>query len=191
MSRTNLVTLLTDFGEQDEYIGVIKGIIATINPKLQVIDLTHQIPPQNIETARFCLMNAYPYFPEGTVHVAVVDPGVGSKRRAIAVELESGFLVAPDNGLVSGVVEQNKVIAAVELTNSDYWYLKKPSSTFHARDIFAPVGTHLASGVSLDNLGNQIDLNSLVNLELPNLIFTQSSCIIIICCNFYPTMTAN
>ncbi|MGD1871859.1 MAG: S-adenosyl-l-methionine hydroxide adenosyltransferase family protein [Mastigocoleus sp.] len=174
-SKTGLVTLLTDFGTQDEYVGVVKGVIATVNPNLQVIDLTHQIPPQDIEQARFCLMNAYPYFPEDTVHIAVVDPGVGSQRRAIAVQLESGFLVAPDNGLLSGVIGQNKVVGAVELTNSDYWHLKRPSNTFHARDIFAPVGAHLASGVNLKQLGKQIDLTSLVELDLPQYIVTDTA----------------
>ena len=84
MSQSGMVTLLTDFGLQDVYVGVIKGVIAQINPELQVIDLTHQVPPQNIAAGRFCLMNAVPYFPAGTVHLAVVDPGVGTSRRAIA-----------------------------------------------------------------------------------------------------------
>ncbi len=162
-----LLTLLSDFGISDEYVAVIKGVIAQINPMLRVVDITHKIPPQNIAAARFCLMNAVPYFPVGTVHVAVVDPGVGGKRRAVAVELAQGFLVAPDNGLLSGVLSQNRAIAAVELTNSDYWRTSEPSSTFHGRDIFAPVGAHLASGVSLQQLGPEIDPETLVTLNLP------------------------
>ena len=163
----SLLTLLSDFGISDEYVAVMKGVIAQINPILGVVDITHQIPPQNIAAARFCLMNAYAYFPRGTVHVAVVDPGVGGNRRAVAVELDQGFVVAPDNGLLSGVLSQNSAIAAVELTNPDYWHTPQPSNTFHGRDIFAPVGAHLANGISLQELGREINLDSLIKLNLP------------------------
>lgn len=174
MSQNRIVTLMTDFGLSDVYVGVMKGAIACINSSVSVVDLTHQIPPQNIAVARFCLLNAYPYFPTGTVHVAVVDPGVGSSRRAIAVEFECGFLVGPDNGLFSGVLNQSVAIAAVELTNPDYWLTPKLATTFHGRDIFAPVGAHLASGVPLQALGREIDLKSLVELDLPALTFTDT-----------------
>ncbi|RMG11069.1 MAG: hypothetical protein D6728_09440, partial [Cyanobacteria bacterium J055] len=107
MVRSQLVTLLTDFGSIDVYVGVMKGVIAGISPEINVVDLTHEIPPQDIAAARFCWMNAYSYFPPGTVHVAVVDPGVGSQRRAVAVEIAEGFLVAPDNGLLSGILSQS------------------------------------------------------------------------------------
>ncbi|MCX7595680.1 MAG: SAM-dependent chlorinase/fluorinase [Fischerella sp.] len=163
-----LLTLLSDFGDRDVYVGVMKGAIATINSRVKIVDLTHQIPPQDIAAARFCLMDAYPYFPVGTVHVAVVDPGVGGLRRAIAVEFANGFLVGPDNGLFTGVLSQNPAIAVVELTNPEYWRTPHPSSTFHGRDIFAPVGAHLASGVPLKRLGREIDPETLVKLEIPN-----------------------
>lgn len=166
MSQQPLLTLLSDFGDHDVYVGVIKGVIAQTNPQIRVIDLTHQIPPQNIAAARFCLMNAYPYFPVGTVHLAVVDPGVGSRRKAIAIELAQGYLVGPDNGIFSGVLSQNPAISAVELTNLNYWRTPQPSSTFHGRDIFAPVAAHLASGVSLQQLGQEIDPATLVNLDI-------------------------
>ncbi len=162
-----IITLLSDFGISDEYVAVMKGAIALVNPILRVVDITHQIPPQNIAAARFCLMNAYPYFPPGTVHVAVVDPGVGGKRRAVAIELRQGFLVAPDNGLLSGVLSQNSAISAVELTNPNYWLTSQVSSTFHGRDIFASAGAHLANGISLQKLGQKIDIESLVTLDLP------------------------
>ncbi|MBW4673073.1 MAG: S-adenosyl-l-methionine hydroxide adenosyltransferase family protein [Desmonostoc geniculatum HA4340-LM1] len=168
-----LVTLLSDFGDRDVYVGVMKGVIAQINSQIMVVDLTHQIPPQDIAAARFCLMNAYPYFPVGTVHVAVVDPGVGSKRRAIAVEFAQGFLVGPDNGIFSGVLSQSPAMsttgyayAAVELTNLNYWRTPEPSKTFHGRDIFAPVAANLASGVPLKELGQEIDPASLVKLDI-------------------------
>jgi len=164
-----MITLLTDFGLKDVYVGVMKGAIARINPTLTVIDLTHQIPPQNLTAARYCLMNAYPYFPEGTVHVAVVDPGVGSRRRAIALRLTNGYFVGPDNGIVSGVIEtlEEKVVSAVELTNPNYWRTPEPSNTFHGRDIFAPAGARLASGVAIEELGEAIDPASLERLPLP------------------------
>lgn len=166
-SNQPLITLLSDFGICDEYVAVMKGAIAKINSIARVVDITHQIPPQNIAAARFCLMNAYPYFPSRTVHVAVVDPGVGGKRRAVAVELAQGFIVAPDNGLLSGVLSQDAVIAAVELTNPEYWLTSQPSTTFHGRDIFAPVGAHLAKGVSLQKVGREINPESLTRLDLP------------------------
>lgn len=166
MQKTSLVTLLTDFGQSDVYVGVMQGVIASINPHIQVISLTHQIPPQDVAAGRFCLMNAYPYFPPDTVHIGVVDPGVGSRRRAIALQLDGGFLVGPDNGLFSGVISQYPVLAAVELTNPEYWRTPEPSATFHGRDIFAPVGAHLASGVPLTYLGKTIDPSTLVQLPI-------------------------
>ncbi|MGD1700858.1 SAM hydrolase/SAM-dependent halogenase family protein [Dapis sp. BLCC M229] len=176
MSDKKIITLLTDFGLKDVYVGVMKGVIAQINLNLKIIDLTHQIPPQNLFAARFCLQNAYPYFPPETVHVSVVDPGVGSTRRAIAIQLPNGFLVGPDNGIFSGILENLEIenIKVVTLTNSEYWRTKTPSTTFHGRDIFAPVAAHLASGVKLENLGEKINPESLVKLPLNNIIFTDS-----------------
>lgn len=171
-----LITLLSDFGLHDEYVGVMKGVIAQINSDLRTIDINHQIPPQNIAAGRFCLMNAYRYFPKGTIHVAVVDPGVGGKRRAVAVEIAEGFFIAPDNGLLSGAIEQSGTYKAVELTNSQYWCksTSQISNTFHGRDIFAPVSAHLASGIPLNQLGEEIDPASLIQLELPNCSSTKA-----------------
>jgi S-adenosyl-L-methionine hydrolase (adenosine-forming) len=163
---SGILTLLTDFGDRDVYVGVMKGAIAQINPALTVVDLTHHIPPQDLMAARFNLMNAFPYFPMGTVHIAVVDPGVGSQRRAVAIELSDGILVGPDNGIFSGILEQHPAIAAVELDNPLYWRSSTPSSTFHGRDIFAPVGAHLASGCGLSAVGSAIDPKSLVHIPL-------------------------
>jgi S-adenosyl-L-methionine hydrolase (adenosine-forming) len=165
MLQNSIITMLSDFGDRDVYVGVMKGVIAQINPYLSVIDLTHQIPPQNLAAARFCLMNACPYFPAGTVHVAVVDPGVGGQRISLAVEFVNGFLVGPDNGIFSGVLSQTPAIAAVVLNNPLYWR-SAPSNTFHGRDIFAPVAAHLASGVALKQLGQEIDPATLVSLAL-------------------------
>lgn len=162
-----MITLLTDFGLEDVYVGIMKGVIAGIHPQAHIIDLTHQVPPQNIALGSFQLGNAYPHFPPGTIHVAVVDPGVGSHRRAIAIQMPSGILIGPDNGLFSHVLMYEDAIAAVELTNSQYWYSKQPSHTFHGRDIFAPVAAHLATGLSLQVLGPELSLSSLTTL--PNL----------------------
>jgi S-adenosylmethionine hydrolase len=174
MPDNSIIALLTDFGLKDVYVGVMKGVIAHINPCLTVVDLTHEIPSQNIGAARFCLMNAYSYFPVGTVYVAVVDPGVGSQRRGIALQTDTGFLVGPDNGLFSGVLNQTRVLVAVELTNADYWRTPTPSTTFHGRDIFAPVGAHLANGVSIEQLGERIDPKTLSALSLPQPTSTTS-----------------
>ena len=172
MSKNRIITLLTDFGLSDVYVGVMKGTIAQINPQLKVIDITHDIPPQNIAAGRFCLMNAYAYFSTETIHVAVVDPGVGSSRRPVAIQCANCFLVGPDNGLFSGVLSRESAIACVCLTNPQYWRTPQPSSTFHGRDIFAAVGAHLATGVRLEELGEAIDLASLVQLQIPNCAVT-------------------
>jgi len=169
----NLVTLLSDFGLSDPYVGVMKGVIVGVNPHLTMIDLTHQIPPQNVALARFALMTAYAYFPAGTVHIAVVDPGVGSDRRAIAIAFgtnpdhPAGFLVGPDNGLFSGVLSQVPMLTAIELTNAQYWRSPALSATFHGRDIFASVGAHLASGMPLSEMGRAIAPTSLIHLDIP------------------------
>lgn len=181
MGQNRILTLLSDFGLSDPYVGMMKGAIAHVNPTLTVIDLTHLIPPQNIALARFALMAAVPYFPAGSVHVAVVDPGVGSARRAIALAIgtisvhPASFLVGPDNGLFSGVLSQRSALAAIELTNPRYWRTANPSSTFHGRDIFAPVAAHLASGVPLEELGTEIAPESLMQFNLAPLVQTGNS----------------
>ncbi|MGC9502317.1 SAM hydrolase/SAM-dependent halogenase family protein [Baaleninema sp.] len=164
-SRRHL-TLLTDFGLRDGYVGILKGVIAKVDPTVSAIDISHDITPQDVAAARFCLANAYPYFPKDTVHVAVVDPGVGTPRRGIAVQLEDGYLVGPDNGIFDGVLSRHRVVSVVELTERKYWRTDRPSRTFHARDIFAPVGAHIATGVRVDRLGTPIDPESLVRLPI-------------------------
>jgi len=176
MKPSSILTLLSDFGLNDVYVGMMKGVIAQVNPLLKVIDLTHQIEPQDVMAAQFNLMNAYPFFPPGTVHVAVVDPGVGGKRRAIAIHLTDGFLVGSDNGLFTGLLANRAIVHAVELTHSQYWRDASPSSTFHGRDIFAPVGAHLASGVAIAQLGEAIDPATLVQLPIPVCTDTATGC---------------
>jgi S-adenosylmethionine hydrolase len=160
------IALITDFGTRDSYVGVMKGVIATVAPGAQCIDLTHDIPPQDLYATRFTLLSAYPYMPTDTVYLVVVDPGVGTQRRAVAVQTDRGWLVGPDNGVLSGVLNYAPILNAVELTNADYWRLAQPSATFHGRDIFAPVAAHLHNGVPIEQLGSPIEPRSLVHLPL-------------------------
>ena len=175
--QSKTIAVLTDFGLEDGYVGIMKGVMSSIYADLSIIDLTHYIPPQNIWAARFCLMNAYPYLPKNTVFLAVVDPGVGSKRRSIAIKCSRGYLVGPDNGLFSGILLEDPAIKAVSLTNTDYWRVPNVRFTFHGRDIFAPVASHLASGVPLEALGVDIPLNSLVSLPLDHPKVTENKII--------------
>ena len=161
-----MITMLSDFGRKDAYVAVMKGVIAAIAPKEPTCDLTHDIPPQDILSARFNLLMAYPYFPKGTIHLAVVDPGVGSKRRGIALQSPSGFFVGPDNGLFSGVIDTEASIDAVVLNSSTHWRVPTPSLTFHGRDIFAPVAAHLANSVPIRELGDRIHPNTLIQPDL-------------------------
>ncbi|BAQ65191.1 S-adenosyl-l-methionine hydroxide adenosyltransferase family protein [Geminocystis sp. NIES-3709] len=161
-----MITLLTDFGLQDIYVGVMKGVIKTINPDVDLIDLTHEIPPQNILAGRFALMNAVDFFPDNTIYLAIVDPTVGSERKAIAIEFEKGYLVCPDNGISSGILNKYKSKNIVELTNKKYWLNNNPSSTFHGRDIFAPISAYLSRGVNINDLGKQIREDTLVKLDI-------------------------
>lgn len=175
-----MITLLSDFGYQDAYVAVMKGVIAAIAPAEITCDLTHAVSPQDILAARFHLKLAYPHFPSGTVHLAVVDPGVGSARRALAVHCSkasmSCTLVGPDNGILSGVIEdfmadsQTGKVTAVALNHQIYWRSGLvnglPSHTFHGRDIFAPVAAHLANGVALEALGDRISPDSLIKSDL-------------------------
>lgn len=164
-----MITLLTDFGHQDAYVGVMKGVIASRCPTTPMVDLAHAIPPQDLWAARFQLLSVFPYFPPHTVHLVVVDPGVGTDRRAVAVRLAGGCYVGPDNGILSGLLDVAPVLEAVELTNPTYWRQPLPSATFHGRDIFASVAAHVANGVALSALGTPIPADSLVRLSLPPL----------------------
>ena len=152
----NWITLTTDFTEHDGYVGVMKGIIAGIAPQARVIDLSHTVSPQDVLQAALLLGRSVPYFPAGTVHVAVVDPGVGTARRGIASQLGRQYFVGPDNGLLTLLYQQaqstNQPVRIHALENPDY-RLAQVSRTFHGRDIFAPAGAHLAAGAPLESFG--------------------------------------
>jgi len=162
------ISLLTDFGTRDGYVGVMKGVIYGIAPDAHIADITHAISPQNVMEGALALGRAAPYFPEGTVHVAVVDPGVGTTRHPIAARIGPYHYVGPDNGLFTVVLERaerrSEPIQIVQLDRRSYW-LPEISSVFHGRDIFAPVGAHLANGVPLSELGTRVD--DIIRLEMP------------------------
>lgn len=151
-----ILTLTTDFGTKDGFVGTLKGVIWGICPAAQIADITHEVSPQNILEGAFALWRAYPYFPADTVHVAVVDPGVGTHRRPIALRVHGHIFVGPDNGLFTPMLEDAEKngwpLEIVELTNEKY-FLPNVSHTFHGRDIFSPVAAHLANGVPLADLG--------------------------------------
>ncbi len=174
-----VITLLTDFGLTDSYVGAMKGVILGINPDTQLVDLTHQVSPQDVLQGAFLLGQAWSFFPAGTIHVTVVDPGVGTERRALLVRGKDHWLLAPDNGLLTFALPPEQTDRAVfqpysadvpggfhayVLTNQRYW--RQPvSATFHGRDIFAPVAAHLSLGVAPEELGEPVD--TLTRLAVP------------------------
>ena len=173
-----LLVFTTDFGTADPYAGIMRGVVLGINPRARLMDLTHQISPQNIAQASFVLGNSYRYFPPEAIHVVVVDPGVGTGRRPVLVSTSHGRFVGPDNGVLSqvlsglmddapgapGTASLPAEVTAVHLTNSAFWRLPV-SHTFHGRDIFAPVAAHLSLGVLPNEMGESID--SLAWLPMP------------------------
>src|SRR6266550_5045972 len=162
---SSVFALLTDFGLCDNYVGVLKGVIINITPQAYLIDITHNIPPQDIAAGAWVLGTSYRYFPPGTIYVCVVDPGVGSVRRPIAVCAGDWFFVGPDNGLLSYVLATQTIYEAVLLSNPAY-HLPQVSKTFQGRDIFAPVAAHLARGITLRDFGAPLDPSSLRLLDL-------------------------
>lgn len=146
------ITLLTDFGDRDGYVGAMKGVIASLAPGVAVIDICHAVPPQDLLHAGLTWRSAVPFFPRGSVHVAVVDPGVGTARRILAFEARGSVFLAPDNGLIGFVLSRRDVRRVVAVKDRQY-FLPEVSSTFHGRDIFAPVAARVAVGLDLGALG--------------------------------------
>lgn len=161
-----LITFLTDFGLEDDFVGTCHGVMKRVAPEVEIIDLTHGIEPQSILQGALVLANTVPFLPEA-VHLAVVDPGVGSERRALALRAGGRFFVGPDNGLLIPAAEKaGGVEAAHEISNPEY-VLEPVSATFHGRDVFAPAAAYLASGTELAQLGTAVEPDSLIRLELP------------------------
>ncbi len=158
-----IITLTTDFGQADAYVGTMKGVMLGICPEATLVDVSHEIRPQAVQQAAYLLSTAAPYFPASTVHLVVVDPGVGSTRRAIAVQSERATYVAPDNGVLTMALALDPPRRAVHLIEPRF---RRPeaSATFHGRDIFAPAAAHLAAGVPLDEMGEPIPTGDLVSL---------------------------
>jgi S-adenosylmethionine hydrolase len=159
-----LITLTTDFGYTDWFVGTMKGVILGLNPRAQIVDLTHEIPLGEIRAGAFALASGYRFFPKGAIHVAVVDPGVGSKRKAIAIQTASHLFVGPDNGVLSWAVVKEKIESVRALENHAF-FVEPVSQTFHGRDIFAPVAAHLSRGVAFSELGPPV--NDFVRLPWP------------------------
>ncbi|MGB0930238.1 MAG: SAM hydrolase/SAM-dependent halogenase family protein [Chitinophagales bacterium] len=151
------IALLTDFGTKDAYVGMMKAVISSMNPNAKILDISHNIRPQQVREAAYVLWSAYRYFPEKTVFVCVVDPTVGSQRKIVVVKTPHHTFIAPDNGLLDLVLVENEVYHAVSVTNPKF-FLKNISPTFHGRDIFAPIAAHLSTGVAPAAMGNDINL---------------------------------
>lgn len=164
---TSLVTLTTDFGSRDAYVAVMKAVMLGIHPGLRFIDISHEVPPQDLMAAAFILSDAAPYFPAGTIHLAVVDPGVGTSRPAVALRAGEQMFVGPDNGLFPLVMQDTPLHQAVVLDRPAFWRTPSPSATFHGRDIFAPVAAHLAAGRTLTEVGTPAETLHRLHWPLP------------------------
>jgi S-adenosyl-L-methionine hydrolase (adenosine-forming) len=152
---TPRLTLLTDFGTRDGYVGAMKGVIASISPGVALDDISHAVEPGDVRGASLALERYWDRYPSGTVHLVVVDPGVGTERKALAVEADRRLLVLPDNGVVTRVIDSADRWRAVSLEREEFW-ADHPSSTFHGRDLFAPVAARLAAGLALERLGPSV-----------------------------------
>ncbi len=164
IKASGIVTLITDFGLRGEYGGAMKGAILKVNPRCQIVDITHQITPQSIAEASLILENSYSYFPKGTIHVVVVDPGVGSKRRPIVLRKKDYLFVGPDNGVFSSILASKGANEGYQIARNIF-FLSPVSRTFHGRDIFAPVAGHLSRGLRPQEVGPRI--RDFVRLESP------------------------
>lgn len=151
--KRQIITFTTDFGTKDGYVGAVKGVIKRINPQVEIVDVTHDIEPFDILSGAFVLNHFYRYFPKNTIHLVVVDPGVGSKRQPLLIRIEDFFFVGPDNGIFSLIYQNERITEMIVLSNKKY-FLAELSSTFHARDIFAPVAGYLSLGIDVKEFGS-------------------------------------
>ena len=161
-----IITLLTDFGLRDHFVAAMKGVMLDLNPTLNLVDISHLVPPQDIRTGAYLLGLAYDCFPSGTIHLVVVDPGVGTDRRVLVATAGGHYFVAPDNGILSYVHKNNEDFHAYEVT-ADHYYRKPVSNTFHGRDIFAPVAAWISRDVPLQQLGNELEEPVLMEIPMP------------------------
>jgi S-adenosylmethionine hydrolase len=166
VNRIALITLTTDFGESDYYVGAVKGVLRSVNPACEMIDITHMVPPHDIYSAAFTLLCCYQNFPKWTIHMAVVDPGVGSNRRPILVCTDEYYFIGPDNGVFSYIYQRETVNRIVHL-NVEHYYREPVSNTFHARDIFAPCAATFSKGVEWRMMGEEINDPTRFNVPQP------------------------
>jgi len=150
-----IITLTTDFGLKDPYVAEMKGVILSISPNATIVDITHDVKKFDVRMGAFALASAVPYFPRGTVHVAVVDPSVGAERHPLLIQTKGGFLIGPDNGVLALGATNQGIEHVFRITNQKLM-LPKPSNTFHGRDVFAPAAAHLANGISAEEFGLEI-----------------------------------
>lgn len=163
---SQVIALLTDFGDKDGFVGTVKGVITSIAPETSIIDITHHVNPQDINSASWILACSYKYFPVGTIFVCVVDPGVGSSRKPLLVKISDYYFVGPDNGFLTRIIDKVNPQIVISLDNPDYW-LDTVKQTFHGRDIFGPVAAHLAkSNCDIKKFGTQIPSEDPIKLEL-------------------------
>jgi len=155
MKRHPIIALLTDFGSSDGYVASMKGVILSIAPHASLIDITHDLPPQDVRHAGYVVWSCYRTFPQGTIFVCVVDPGVGTKRKILCASIGGYYFLAPDNGLLKYVLSSESSFKSVDVVNKKY-FAKNISTTFHGRDIFAPAAAHLANGIPMKNFGPAI-----------------------------------
>jgi len=168
-AQMSIITLITDFGLDNWFVGSMKGVIKNINPDVEIVDMTHAIRPHNISEAAFVLQNCYGYFPSGTIHTVVVDPGVGSERNAIIVKSVRYFFVGPDNGVLSYAVDREEIETVVKIQNEKY-LLVPVSATFHGRDLFAPVSAYLSLGVEVGEFGPSLQTITKLKPSVPQKI---------------------
>ena len=173
MHFANIITLTTDFGLEDPYVGQVKGAILKRNLSVRIIDICHSIPAHDILTAAIAISTSYKYFPRGSIHLVIVDPGVGSQRRILAAEAENHLFIAPDNGVLSLLFKNDRIQAIHRVENASL-FPSEVSSTFHARDIMAPVAAALAEGMPLDDVGPTAKISSCIHLDLPEPVISDT-----------------
>lgn len=166
MTRRRIVTLLTDFGLQDAYVSSMKGVLLSINPDLAIVDISHEVPKFDVRRAALILAQAAPFFPEGTVHMAIVDPGVGTSRKPLVIETNRFIFVGPDNGILSLAAEKDGVRRQFQMEEGRY-VLPERSSTFAGRDLFAPIAAHISRGVPLKRLGKELRSFRRISIHKP------------------------
>jgi len=166
MANNGVITLLTDFGLRDHFVAAMKGVILSLNPDVTLVDISHLVPPQDIFAGAFTLGQAWALFPPGTIHVAVVDPGVGTARKVMAASAAGHYFVAPDNGILTCIMEGQEDFTAYEVT-AEHYFRKPVSVTFHGRDIFAPIAAWISRGIPLKQLGPALPRPVRLNIPVP------------------------